>query len=102
MIWPGRSPRLGCHVPSMILLTHNMLISPMKGATKQLHLGIEAEEIEVKEREYNKDFLVKMLERLDWSAFLAAAKIVSAISIDILFLPKAGSKFLSSLRWIFV
>ena len=44
----------------MILLTHNMLISPMKGATKQLHLGIEAEEIEVKEREYNKDFLVKM------------------------------------------
>ncbi len=49
----------------------------MKGATKQLHLGIEAEETEVKEREFNQEFLVKMMERLEWSAFVAAAKTVS-------------------------
>ena len=49
----------------------------MKGATKQLHLGIEAEEVEVKEREYNQEFLIKMMERLDWPAFVNAAKTVS-------------------------
>ncbi len=55
-----------------------MLISPMKGATKQLHLVIEAEETEVKEREFNQEFLVKMMERLDWPAFVAAAKTVQS------------------------
>jgi hypothetical protein len=48
----------------------------MKGATKQLHLGIEAEEVETKEREFNQEFLSKMLERLDWDAFVKAAKTV--------------------------
>ena len=52
----------------------------MKGATKQLHLGIEAEETEVKEREFNQEFLVKMMDRLDWSAFVAAAKTVSTLA----------------------
>jgi hypothetical protein len=76
---PARPLQFTCSVArlKMILLTHNMLISPMKGATKQLHLGIEAEETEVKEREFNQEFLVKMLERLEWSAFVAAAKTVS-------------------------
>ena len=60
----------------MILLTHNMLVSPMKGATKQLHLAIEAEEVQTKEREFSQEFLVRMLERLDWPAFVAAAKSV--------------------------
>ncbi len=60
-----------------------MLISPMKGATKQLHLGIEAEETEVKEREFNQEFLVKMMDRLDWSAFVAAAKTVCSLELSL-------------------
>jgi hypothetical protein len=72
-----RARNFTCDSSEMILLTHNMLISPMKGATKQLHLGIEAEEVEVKEREYNREFLIKMMERLDWPAFVAAAKTVT-------------------------
>mmetsp|Transcript_55278 Transcript_55278/g.131294 ORF Transcript_55278/g.131294 Transcript_55278/m.131294 type:complete len:124 (-) Transcript_55278:72-443(-) len=57
----------------MILLTHNMLASPMKEAGQQLPLGIEASEIAEKEREYNQEFLAGILVRVDWDSFLAAA-----------------------------
>jgi multifunctional methyltransferase subunit TRM112 len=60
----------------MILLTQNLLTSPMAGAADQKPLAIEATEVEEKEREYNEDFLKRILDRLDWPAFVAAAKSV--------------------------
>ena len=60
----------------MILLTHNMLASPMKEASKQLPLKIECEEKVEKEQEYNADFLNRMIERIDWNSFCAAAQSV--------------------------
>jgi len=62
----------------MILLTHNMLASPMKEAAKQLPLGIEAVEVREIEREFNPEFLRNMIDRLDWSALVAAATTLKA------------------------
>ena len=62
----------------MILLTQNLLVSPMAGATDQKPLGIEATEVEDKERDYDADFLKRMLERIDYDAFVAAARTVCA------------------------
>lgn len=62
----------------MILLTQNLLVSPMAGATDQKPLGIEATEVEDKERDYDADFLKRMLGRIDYDAFVAAARTVCA------------------------
>jgi hypothetical protein len=62
----------------MILLTQNLLVSPMAGASDQKPLGIEATEVEDKERDYDADFLKRMLERIDYDAFVAAARTVCA------------------------
>lgn len=62
----------------MILLTQNLLVSPMAGASDQKPLGIEATEVEDKERDYDADFLKRMLERIDYDAFVAAARAVCA------------------------
>ena len=50
----------------------------MAGAAEQLPLAIEASEVEEKEREYNEEFLKRMLDRVDWASFLAAAKSVGS------------------------
>jgi hypothetical protein len=60
----------------MILLTQNLLISPMAAASQEKPLAIEASEVQEKEREYNEDFLKRMLDRIDWASFLTAAKSV--------------------------
>lgn len=66
----------------MILLSQNLLVSPMGGAVDQKPLGIEANEIEEKKRDYDEAFLIKMLDRIDWGAFVAAAKTVGSLSPD--------------------
>src|SRR5690242_10271567 len=57
----------------MKLLTHNLLRSNVKGVKKGYPLKIEAKTVEVKETEFNPDFIRRMLERLDWNALRYAA-----------------------------
>ena len=49
---------------TMKLLTHNLLQSP--GTRHGYPLGIEAEKVETVETEFNPDFLVRMVEKLDY------------------------------------
>ncbi|KAK3087434.1 hypothetical protein FSP39_005879 [Pinctada imbricata] len=59
----------------MKLLTHNFLTSNIiKGVTKGYPLQIMAEKVDVKEVEFNPDFVTKMLPKIDWSALIKAAK----------------------------
>ena len=57
----GASPRP--RVAAMRLLTHNMLMSP--GTKNGYPLAIEAEKVETVETEFNPDFLVRMVEKLE-------------------------------------
>jgi len=56
----------------MKLLTHNLLRSNVKGVKKGYPLKIEAKTVEVKETEFNADFIRGMLDRLDWPALRGA------------------------------
>ena len=59
---PGqRRPRRAAR---MKLLTHNLLQSP--GTRHGYPLAIEAEKVETVETEFNPDFLVRMVEKLDY------------------------------------
>lgn len=62
----------------MRLLTHNFLQSNVKGTTKGYPLIIEADEVVVEESPVDKELLVKMLPKLDYPAFLGAAKQLSS------------------------
>ena len=53
----------------MKLLTHNLLQSP--GTRHGYPLGIEAEKVETVETEFNPDFLVRMIEKLDYPGLVA-------------------------------
>eukprot|EP00049_Salpingoeca_infusionum_P022800 m.8849 g.8849 ORF g.8849 m.8849 type:complete len:124 (+) comp5403_c0_seq1:105-476(+) len=57
----------------MKLLTHNLLKSPVKGALTGYPLGIEVSQVESRDVEFNPEFLVRMVDRLDWSVLYAAA-----------------------------
>lgn len=57
----------------MKLLTHNLLRCNLKGVKKGYPLRIEATQVEVKETEFNPEFVQNMLERLDWDCLRAAA-----------------------------
>ena len=54
----------GAHSSTMKLLTHNLLQSP--GTRHGYPLAIEAEKVETVETEFNPDFLVRMVEKLDY------------------------------------
>ncbi|XP_014777274.1 multifunctional methyltransferase subunit TRM112-like protein [Octopus bimaculoides] len=57
----------------MKLLTHNMLTSTIiKGVLKGYPLGITAKKLEIKEAEFNKEFICRMISKVDWSALYAA------------------------------
>lgn len=58
----------------MRLITHNMLMCNKKGVVNGYPLKIKAEEVEVVETEFSKEFVEKMLPKLNWSAFVAAAE----------------------------
>ena len=60
---PPTVPRARAH-GTMKLLTHNLLQSP--GTRHGYPLAIEAEKVETVETEFNPDFLVRMVEKLDY------------------------------------
>ncbi|KAJ0397187.1 hypothetical protein P43SY_005114 [Pythium insidiosum] len=58
----------------MRLITHNMLVCNKKGVENGFPLRIETEAVEVVESEFNAEFVRKMLNKLDYAAFLQGAK----------------------------
>ena len=52
----------------MKLLTHNMLMSP--GTRDGFPLGIEVEKMEEVEAEFNAEFMVRMVDKIDYGALL--------------------------------
>jgi len=61
----------------MKLLTHNMLTSKsLKNVMNGFPLKIEATEVQTVEVDFNPEFTVKMLSKIDWSALTFAAKCV--------------------------
>ena len=59
----------------MKLLTHNMLTSP--GNARGFPLKIEATTVEEVETEFNSEFVVRMVPRLEWQALLGALRDLS-------------------------
>ncbi|XP_055897919.1 multifunctional methyltransferase subunit TRM112-like protein isoform X3 [Biomphalaria glabrata] len=58
----------------MKLLTHNMLTSNIiKGVTKGFPLKIVPKKVEIKEVDYNPNFIVRTLTKVDWPALQQAA-----------------------------
>lgn len=57
------------------LLTHNMLMSP--GTRNGYPLAIEVESMEEVETDFNPDFIVRMVEKLDYAALLQTVASVS-------------------------
>ena len=53
----------------MRLLTHNMLMSP--GTKNGYPLAIEVEKMEEVEAEFSAEFMVRMVEKVDYPALLA-------------------------------
>ena len=62
----------------MKLLTHNMLMSP--GTRNGYPLAIEVEKMEVVESEFNAEFMVRMVDKIDYSALLTTIRAVRARS----------------------
>ena len=58
----------------MRLITHNMLMCNKKGVANGFPLIVQAEEIEEVELEFNKEFITKLMTKIDWAAFYAGAK----------------------------
>lgn len=63
----------------MQLLTHNMLMSP--GTRNGFPLAIEVEKMETVEADYNPDFIVRMVEKLEYSALLTTLTSVRLTTI---------------------
>ena len=66
------------YTSKMRLLAHNMLACNVKGVVNGYPLTIHATKIETNESEFNGNFIVHMLGKLDWRAFLKACKEVNA------------------------
>ncbi|EWM29320.1 TRM112-like protein [Nannochloropsis gaditana] len=65
------------HAPTTVvmrLITHNMLKSNVKGVINGFPLRIEAEKVEVKETEFNSEFVQNLLPKVDWPALRGASK----------------------------
>ncbi|MCL7031808.1 hypothetical protein MKW94_002768 [Papaver nudicaule] len=58
----------------MRLLTHNMLSCNIKGVTNGFPLGLEITKREIKEVEFNSDFVRNMFAKIEWKALVNAAK----------------------------
>nr|CAD7570404.1 unnamed protein product [Timema californicum] len=77
----------------MKLLTHNMLTSKcIKGVSVGYPLKIEAKDVQVSEIDFNPEFLVRIIPKLDWSAFYKAAESVEVIDGELI-CPESGRKF---------
>ena len=60
----------------MKLLTHNFLASPVKGVQQGYPLTLVADKTEEREAEFNSDFVVRMLPRLNYEVLRTAAAAV--------------------------
>lgn len=58
----------------MKLLTHNMLACKIKGVQNGYPLLIQAVKVEIRDADYNPDFLKHIFPRINWPAFLAGAE----------------------------
>lgn len=57
----------------MKLLTHNMLTSHVKGVKNGYPLVINASKVEVRQVDFNSEFIARMLPRLEWPVVKQAA-----------------------------
>eukprot|EP01102_Stenamoeba_stenopodia_P010166 TRINITY_DN3030_c0_g1_i1.p1 TRINITY_DN3030_c0_g1~~TRINITY_DN3030_c0_g1_i1.p1 ORF type:complete len:144 (-),score=52.21 TRINITY_DN3030_c0_g1_i1:250-618(-) len=57
----------------MKLYTHNMMISPVKGITKNYPLGIEADSTETRDVDFDAQFIKHILPTIDYPVLLASA-----------------------------
>lgn len=65
----------------MKLITHNMLTSNiLKGVTKGFPLKIQATKVENVSVDYNRDFIVRILSRIEYDALKGAIVDVSSVS----------------------
>ncbi|KAI5729592.1 hypothetical protein M8J76_004337 [Diaphorina citri] len=68
----------------MLLLTHNMLTSNcIKGVSNGYPLIIKATSIKKLESDFNPEFLIRMIPKLDWSAFYKATQMLGDAEISI-------------------
>lgn len=59
----------------MKLLTHNLLTSKcIKGVNVGYPLGIVARDVKVSEAEFNREFITRIIPKLDWDALCQAAE----------------------------
>jgi len=59
----------------MKLITHNMLTSNiLKGVTKGFPLKINANQVENVSVDFNRDFIVRILQRIEYDALRGAVK----------------------------
>eukprot|EP00450_Noctiluca_scintillans_P012509 CAMPEP_0194485600 /NCGR_PEP_ID=MMETSP0253-20130528/6555_1 /TAXON_ID=2966 /ORGANISM="Noctiluca scintillans" /LENGTH=136 /DNA_ID=CAMNT_0039325599 /DNA_START=46 /DNA_END=456 /DNA_ORIENTATION=- len=56
----------------MKLLTHNLIMCNKKGVTKGFPLIIKARTLKYEETQFDKDFTLAMIPKLEWSALLQA------------------------------
>jgi len=68
----------------MKLYTHNMMISPVKGITKNYPLGIEADAVEERDVDFDAQFIKHILPTIDYPVLLASAQQVT-ICLPIVF-----------------
>merc|ERR1712189_97293 len=68
--YKGKVPNL----LTMKLITHNMLACKIKGVKDGFPFKIEAEDVQLKEADYNPEFLERMLQKLEWKALVEAAQ----------------------------
>ncbi|XP_053305027.1 multifunctional methyltransferase subunit TRM112-like protein [Spea bombifrons] len=57
----------------MKLLTHNMLRSHVTGVTRGFPLAIRAEEVKLSSVDFSRDFVARMIPKLEWEALVEAA-----------------------------
>uniref|UniRef100_A0A8C5QRI0 Multifunctional methyltransferase subunit TRM112-like protein n=2 Tax=Leptobrachium leishanense TaxID=445787 RepID=A0A8C5QRI0_9ANUR len=58
----------------MKLLTHNMLRSHVTGVTRDFPLLIRADEVKINVVDFNRDFVARMIPKLEWGALVGAAE----------------------------
>ncbi|XP_057303060.1 uncharacterized protein LOC130639468 [Hydractinia symbiolongicarpus] len=57
----------------MKLLTHNMLTCNIKGVKNGFPFKIEAVDVQLKEADFNADFLTRLIHKLEWKALVETA-----------------------------
>jgi len=68
------------------LITHNLLACHVKGCTSNnFPLAFKDVQIELKEAEFNPDFIKNILPRLEWPALVDAARQVNPAAAFILY-----------------